>query len=380
MKQFLSLIILISVIFIYGCAKSLIKISFDKDENQHLMFGGNSGRNFYYPVEVSDSLVEIWNQDVYGSFDNSSAVVKDSLIFTSDLGGRIFCFDVYSGKQVGILRSKGSVFSAPLIKNYNLVYALVIDNENKTELIFYDLFRGVELFNVEIKGRVLSEMILESDNIILCTENGEVQKLSIGAKEIWSTKINSKNYSNPALADNRILLADINGNFIALDYQTGKIIYKNKIAGPVFSGITVKEGKAFFADNNGIVYCVDILSGKLIWNYNTGDRIRSNPALDDYDLYIGNLKGNLYSIDQNNGLLKWMTKLEGVIQSTPVITKNKIITVNLNRSFSILNKLDGSISKTIELNGRGKLSPVLYDNILIIGYDDGKLSAYEFVY
>jgi len=102
--------------------------------------------------------------------------------------------------------------------------------------------------------------------------------------------------------------------------------------------------------------------------------------LDDYNLFIGNLKGNLYSINQNNGSLNWMTKLDGIIRSTPLITKNKIITVNLNRSFSILNKLDGKIRKTFELNGRGKLSPVLYDNILIIGYDDGKLSAYEFVY
>ncbi|MDY0082702.1 MAG: hypothetical protein RBR74_05930, partial [Ignavibacteriaceae bacterium] len=90
MKQFLSLIILLSALFIYGCAKSLIKISFDQDEKQQLMFGGSPDRNFYSPIEVSDSLIEIWNQDVYGSFNNSSVVIKDSLIFTSDLGGRVF--------------------------------------------------------------------------------------------------------------------------------------------------------------------------------------------------------------------------------------------------------------------------------------------------
>lgn len=78
-------------------------------------------------------------------------------------------------------------------------------------------------------------------------------------------------------------------------------------------------------------------------------------------------------------LLNWKAKLGGLIQSTPLITKNKIVVVNLNKSFSIVNKSDGSISKTIELDGRGKLSPVLYNNILLIGYDDGKLAAYEFV-
>lgn len=304
MKKFLFLIILISIVFIYGCAKSLIKISFEPDEKQHLMFGGSPDRNFYSPIEVSDSLIEIWNQDVYGSFNNSFVVIKDSLIFTSDLGGRVFCFNIYSGKQIGLLRSKGSVFSAPLLRNYNLIYALVIDKENKTELIIYDLYRGSELFNIEIEGRVVSEMILESDNIILCTENGEVQKITIFAKEVWNTKIKSKIYSNPALANDKILLADIDGNFIALDYQSGKIIYKNKIAAPVFSGITVKGDKAFFADNNGVVYCVDISTGKVIWHYDTGDKIKSNPALDDNNLVIGNLKGNLFSINQNDGSFK----------------------------------------------------------------------------
>jgi hypothetical protein len=38
------------------------------------------------------------------------------------------------------------------------------------------------------------------------------------------------------------------------------------------------------------------------------------------------------------------------------------------------------VTKTIELEGRGKFSPVLIDNKLIIGYDDGMIRAYEFVY
>lgn len=380
MKRSALILLVFSIIVLLGCSKSLIKITFDNDEKSHLMFGRNPGRDFYYPVELSDSLKLLWEEDVYGSFSNSSVVVKDSLIFTSDLGGRIHCFDLLTGKQLGVLRSKGSVFSAPLISNYKIIYALVIDGENKTELIIYDLYEGKELFNFEISGRVVSEMILDQDNIILCTENGEVIKISSAAKKIWSTKIKSKIYSNPALLNDRIFITDIDGNFLAIDSKSGNVIYKNKISGPVFSGITVKNNNAFFADNNGVVYCVDISNGKLIWQFESGNRIKSNPALDDINIYIGDLSGNIYSIDQVSGVINWETKLDGVISTTPAITNNKILVVNLDRSFSILNKHNGSINKSFKLNGRGKLSPVLYGNILILGYDDGILSAYEIIY
>ena len=380
MERLLLYILVISISFLLGCSKSLIKITFDDDEKSHLMFGGNPSRNFYYPIQLSDSLKPLWEKDVYGSFSNSSVVVKDSIIFTSDLGGRIHCFDLISGKALGLLRSKGSVFSAPLISNYKIIYALVIDGENKTELIIYDLFEGKELFDVEIDGRVISEMILDQDNIILCTENGEVIKISSGAKKIWSTKIRSRIYSSPALSNNKIFISDIDGNFLAIDSESGKLIYKSKISGPIFSGITVKNNKAFFADNNGTVYCVDISNGKLIWQFDCGNRIKSNPALEDNNLYIGDLSGNMYSINQVNGELNWKTRLSGIISCTPAITQNKLVVVNLDRSFSILNKKDGSIAKTFKLNGRGKLSPVIYGNVLIIGYDDGLLSAYEIIH
>lgn len=379
MKRLFLILLIVSIFLFIGCSKSIIKITFDNDINSHLIFGGKPERNFYYPLQLSDSLKLLWEEDVYGSFSNSSVVVKDSIIFTSDLGGRIHCFDLKTGKQLGVLRSKGSVFSAPLISNYKLIYALVIDGENRTELIFYDLYEGKELFNYEINGRVISEMILDQDNVILCAENGEVIKVSSAAKKIWSTKIKSKIYSNPALSNDRILIADIDGNFIALDSKSGNVIFSAKVSGPVFSGITVKNSNAFFADNNGTVYCLDILDGKKNWQFENNNRIKSNPALDDSNVYIGDLSGNIFSLSQENASLNWVTKLDGIISSTPVITNNKLLVVNLDRTFSILNKRDGSVDKTFTLKGRGKLSPVIYGNMLILGYDDGILSAYEFI-
>ncbi|MBK7229405.1 MAG: PQQ-like beta-propeller repeat protein [Ignavibacteriales bacterium] len=350
MKNIFYLILISSILILSGCAKSLIKLVLNDEANSHLMFGKNNARNFFNPVEVSDSLNLIWESEAYGSFTNNSVIYKDSVIIVGDLGGRIHCFDLISGKQVGVLKSKGSVYSTPIIIKYKLVYALVDQNENLTELIYYDMFNGKELETVEIEGRVLTQMLLDDDDIILCTEDGNVKKYSNSGNLIWEFNTKSKIYSNPASIDSIILIANDNGEIISLNSETGKQNYKVKIGDPFFSGISIDKSIAFIADNSGIIYSFDVKNGKLNWSFKSSARINMNPAIDDKYLYIGNLNGDLYSIDKNSGQLNWKSELDGVLNSTPFITNNRVIVSNLFKSFSIVNKVNGSVTKNTLLN------------------------------
>ena len=81
------LIIGFMIIFIFGCGKSLIKITAKLDSDPYPMFGRTSARNFYVPVTVSDSLLLYLENDVHGSFTNSSVTIYDEYVFTCDLVG-----------------------------------------------------------------------------------------------------------------------------------------------------------------------------------------------------------------------------------------------------------------------------------------------------
>jgi outer membrane protein assembly factor BamB len=371
---------IVIAILLSGCAKSLIQVVMNDDKNTITMFGKTNAREFYVPVNISDSLKFIWKNDAHGSFTNSSVVYKDSIIFVSDLGGRIHCFDLVTGKQIGMLRSKGTVYSTPLIINYKLIYALCDDKDDETELIFYDMNNGKELFISEIDGRVLTQMLIEEGDVILCTENGTVQKISSTGKNIWQLDTKSKLYCNPAMVDGKVLIGNDIGEIIAVNSRTGVQIYREKIASPLFSGITIDQNQAYVADNAGVIYSLKVDDGEVNWSYDTKSRILMNPAVDAENIYIGNLKGELFSINKISGKINWKSDLGGLLNSTPLITDNRIIITNLNRYFSIINKENGLVTKKIQLEGRGKLSPVLIDNKLIMGYDDGMIRAYEFVY
>ena len=134
-KFFISTLLLI---FLFGCAKSIMKITAKKDDNPFRMFGNIPSREFYVPINVSDSLQLLWQNSVNGSFTNSSVSVYDELVFVNDLSGRVYCFRLEDGKQLGKVKYNGAVYSAPIPFKNLLIFPVTLEKENLTELVYYN--------------------------------------------------------------------------------------------------------------------------------------------------------------------------------------------------------------------------------------------------
>jgi hypothetical protein len=85
-------------------------------------------------------------------------------------------------------------------------------------------------------------------------------------------------------------------------------------------------------------------------------------------------------LNKYNGNENWKTDFNGILNTTPLITENIIILPNVLFEIHFLDKQSGLLIHSIPLEGRAKLAPVIHRNILFIGYDDGVIRAYEFVY
>jgi len=367
-------------ILIFGCGKSLIELTSKLDEDPHQMFGKIPSKNFFVPVTVSDSLKLKWEAETYGSFTNSSVVVYDEYVFISDLGGRIFVFNISDGKRVGMLRSGEAIVGSPLVYKTLMIYAGVEDRNNVTDLIYYDYEKGKEYYYEEFDSRVLSEMIALDDGIIFLTESGRINRYDLKGKSVWQTETDKRTRSSPSLIANTIVFGNDAGEILTVNAEDGKLINRFQVGG-IFNGSpNLEDSNALISNNNGKIYSINYKSGKINWDYDTGARIVMTPATDDLNVYIGNLDGSIYSLNKGNGKLNWQQKYTGLFNATPLITNNRIILPDLDRSFYIIDKQTGQSKNKYSLDGRVKLSPVLIDSTLFIGYDRGILRAYEFVY
>jgi len=377
MKIFLFLIL---IGIIGGCGKSIIKVQVKLDEDPYPMFGKSSSRNFYLPVTVSDSLVLKWESDTDAGFRNTSVSIYDKYVFVSNLGGRIYVFDIDDGTIVGRLKNSGSIYTTPLLFRSLVIFGVAVDKYDLSELVYYDYQSGKEVYYEELSSRIMSEMIALDDGIVFLTESGRINRYNLSGKSIWQTETNSTTRSSPSLKDGVIVFGNNDGEVITVDLDGGDIIERIKLEG-LFTGTpTINENIAYLTNNNGKIYAIDISNMEKLWEFDTGAKILMSPAVDHSNVFIGNLSGALFSLNKYNGELNWAQKYKGLFNATPFLTENRIIISDLFRSFYIIDKSTGIPNKIYLLDGRTKLSPVFYDNTLFIGFDRGVLRAYEFVY
>lgn len=344
------------------------------------MFGRIPERDFYMPVSISDSLALRWESSANGSFPASSVSIYDQFVFVNDLSGRIHCFNIEDGKQVGVLKFKGAVYSTPIPFQRIVVFPVALVKENLTELVFYNFEDGKEIDVIEIPGRVLTEMIALDDAIILTTEMGAVIKYSSRGKKLWETQTLVTTRSSPALKNDMVFFGNDDGEIIVLDAESGDSIYVAEIGGHFFSGITINEDILYAGNDNGNLYALDISDGSIIWEYDSGARILMTPAVDEENVIFGNLEGKFFSLNKIDGTANWITQFGGVLNSTPLLTDNLIVLPDVFLSFHLVNKSDGRTVKSFVLDGRAKHSPVYFKDVLFIGYDNGNLRAYDFIF
>lgn len=343
------------------------------------MLGQVPSRNFYVPVQISDSLKLLWEKSAYGGFPNASVSVYDEMVFINDLSGRVFAYNISTGKEAGMLRYKGAIYSSPALFKSAIVFPVTLEKENTTEIVFYDYQEGKEISVKEIEGKILNQMISSSESIILLTHEGTVYKFDNRGNEVWKTETKVRTNCSPSSSKGLIVFGNIEGEIIALDNSNGKINYRVKSEG-IFSGAPSIDNDIFYLSNeNGNVYARQLKDGSSVWEFNTNSRILMTPAYDDENLYVGNLSGELFSLNKYSGSLNWKIATGGVLNATPLITENRIIIPDVFFAYYLVKKSDGKIMKKIKLEGRAKLTPVYFRNVLYIGFDDGILRAYEFV-
>jgi len=140
------ILLIIIPIMLFGCARSIIKYSTKLDENPYQMFGKNPSREFYVPQSISDSLILKWENDSYGSFQNSSVSVYGDLVFVNDLSGRVFCFQFDTGKEIGYVKyGGGSVFSTPILYKSYIVLLLLKKMTMSVNMFAMIIMRGKKL-------------------------------------------------------------------------------------------------------------------------------------------------------------------------------------------------------------------------------------------
>ena len=140
--------------------------------------------------------------------------------------------------------------------------------------------------------------------------------------------------------------------------------------------------RVFAADNDGRVSAFDAARGKRLWRTDSNLPLAGGPAVGEGHVVTGSSDGFVISLRAEDGKQEWRANVASEVLAAPAVGPRQAYVRTVDGKLIAINLTDGSqawfAQQTMpRLSVRGTGSPVLQGNVVICGFDNGRVAAYD---
>lgn len=142
------------------------------------------------------------------------------------------------------------------------------------------------------------------------------------------------------------------------------------------------QGKVYVADIRGKLQCIDTSTGDTLWKVDADMVITGGPGANESLAIIGSEEGDVLAYASETGEAVWQTKVSSAILAAPAEANGIVVVRTVDGKVFGLDAKDGArlwiYNRTVPaLTLRGTSNPVITGNIVIAGFDGGRVSAID---
>ena len=169
----------------------------------------------------------------------------------------------------------------------------------------------------------------------------------VDIKRQWSVKIGSGTREywaglKPTASRSAIFAAGSEGNILAVNKDTGKRLWAIDLETAISGGVGYGSGMVMVGTIDGIVYALDEDNGSTIWTAQVSTEILASPKTNGKVVVVQTVDNKLFALDANSGEELWQHDGDAPILSV-----------------------------------RGTSEALVTDNMVLSGFDSGKLIAFN---
>jgi len=172
--------------------------------------------------------------------------------------------------------------------------------------------------------------------------------------EQWSRSVGDGqgdlyNLLTPAVDGDSIFAAAADGDVMALDRETGKVLWKKDLEAPVSGGVGVGSGMVLLGTLKGEVIALDASSGEEKWRARVTSEVLSAPATNGDIVVVQTQDDRLIGLEASTGTQRWIYENSPAVLTlrgtgAPVVTNNlaiaglstgKVIAVDTQRGLPV---------------------------------------------
>jgi len=145
-------------------------------------------------------------------------------------------------------------------------------------------------------------------------------------------------------------------------------------------GLAVDGKRVYAAGRKGEVAAFDLQSGRSLWRVKTKLALSGGPGAGSGLVVVGSTFGDLIALSETDGATRWKVRLNGEVLSAPVVGERLIALRTVDGKLRGISLKDGQELWTQEqqvprLSLRGTSWPVLTGDLVLSGFDNGKVAA-----
>ncbi len=156
--------------------------------------------------------------------------------------------------------------------------------------------------------------IVVDDRLFLIDNDGLYVALDAeSGKVVWKKRLSTLNASSPAYDDGVLYSVSLEpGQALAVRARDGKVLWRKELGGRAESSPMVVRGRMYFGDEAGDLHALRTEDGSTIWERRLGGSVKAAPALSNGTLYVGDYGGNMNAVRASDGKVRWQTSDLGV--------------------------------------------------------------------
>ena len=341
--------------------------------------------------DAETTLDKQWSRSIgNGQGDGYSILtpaVQDDVVYAAAVNGEIQAIQSSSNDTLW-KRNLGVAISGGVSVHHDTLVLSTL----KGQVIALSASTGEKLWNAFAGSEVISAAALNNDLVVVQTVDDRLLALDIntGAQR-WSyvgspAILTLRGTGSPLIAGNMVLAGLSNGKVVAVDIQTGTLVWEAEVATPhgrdeiermvdIDGGLFVSQGVVYVAAYQGKVAGLELATGQLLWEKDASSYMGVSHGLDA--VYVSEADGTVEAIDVKTGASLWKNDALARRQlSAPTVFDGYVVVGDFEGYLHVLSQADGRFVGRKRIDSAGLRAPALVvDDTLYVYGNSGKLVA-----
>lgn len=145
-------------------------------------------------------------------------------------------------------------------------------------------------------------------------------------------------------------------------------------------GLVVDGNRVFASGHRGQIAAFDLQTGRGLWRTKSKEQFSGGPGAGAGLVVVGTSTGDIVAVSEADGAARWRVRLNGEVLAAPAVSEKLVAVRTVDGKLHGLSPKDGhelwsQEEQVPRLSLRGTSRPVLSGDVVLCGFDNGKVSA-----